>query len=111
MESREERAARNEAVFREVNERIKEISRDLSATSDAETFSILCECSKPGCNEMIEITPGEYEEVRSRGDRFALVAGHEDPRLERVVEARRGYTVVEKVGRGAAVAEELDPRG
>ena len=105
----EERAARNEAVFREVNERIKSLSGEL-AGNDGETFSILCECSRDTCTELVRIKPDEYEAVRRRGARFAIVAGHEDETVERVVEQNERFAVVEKLPGGAEIAEQLDPR-
>jgi hypothetical protein len=106
MPTQAERAARNEALFREVNEHIK------TATEDFESpiGSFLCECSEPSCVERISLTLREYEAVRAHGDRFALVVGHDDPAVERVVEENSRFAVVAKFGEGASVAEELDPR-
>jgi hypothetical protein len=56
------------------------------------------------------MTLEEYESVRSRGDQFALVSGHEDERIERVVEQHDRYEVVQKTGDGAGIARELDAR-
>jgi hypothetical protein len=39
----------------------------------------------------------EYEHVRSDNDRFALVPGHEDEEIERVVERSERYIVVDKL--------------
>jgi heterodisulfide reductase subunit C len=100
------RAAKNEALFREVNENIK----DLTEAQAAEWTAVLCECSDARCTRTIEITLTEYERVRSRGDRFATVAGHEDTSIERVVDRTDRYLVVEKTGPGAEVARDLDPR-
>ena len=105
-DARAERAARNEAIFREANERISEVTE-----AQRESFAqFFCECSDTACTERIDVSLAEYEAVRARGARFALIVGHEDPRVERVVERTDRYVVVEKFGRGAEVAEELDPR-
>jgi hypothetical protein len=103
---RAERAARNEALFRETNERIAHVA----ATLESETMTALCECSSPTCAETLEIRASAYEAVRSHGDRFALLEGHDDPSIERVVERGPGYVVVEKLGEGAEIARGLDPR-
>ena len=106
MVSRPERAARNEALFREVNERI----RDVSARFEVSHGEFVCECSDGGCTQTLTMTLDEYEAVRSRGDRFAVVAGHEDLAIERVVERKDRFTVVEKIGESAAIAERENPR-
>jgi hypothetical protein len=56
------------------------------------------------------LTPADYERVRADPRRFVVVAGHEVPDAESVVERHPGYLLVEKVGEAASVAEELDPR-
>ena len=104
--TREERAAKNEAVFREVNERIKEIT----VAQRSEWSAVLCECSDASCTATIEISLSEYEATRAHGDRFALVAGHEDPAVEHIVERTDRFLVVEKTAAGGEVARELDPR-
>jgi hypothetical protein len=101
-----ERAARNESLFREINERISEITRE----QQAEWTEAFCECSRLGCTEKVEISLDEYERVRARGDRFFLAGGHEQPEIERVLERNGRFTVVEKLGDGARVADDLDPR-
>ena len=104
--TRAERAAKNEALFREVKERVK----DVAAAHETEWTAMLCECSDPVCMEKIDVTLDEYEAVRARGDRFVLRAGHQDPSIERVVDANDRFLVVEKLGEGADVARDLDPR-
>ena len=106
MESRAERAAKNEALFREVNERVVEVAEQF----ETELFHAFCECSDAACTRRLQITPPEYAAVRAQGDRFALIAGHDDPSIERVVERTERFVVVEKLGEGADIARELDPR-
>ena len=106
-DERTERVARNEAVFREVNERIRESTERLASP---EAAGFLCECGNRGCSEMLTLSLDEYEHVRESGRRFFLVPGHEILDLERVVDRHDQYFVVEKLGRGAEIAEEADPR-
>ena len=105
-DERAKRVAKNEAVFREINERIGE----LTDAQREEWLEALCECADASCVATISITLPEYEAVRTRGDRFALVAGHELPEFEHVVERNERFFVVEKIGTGADVARDLDPR-
>ncbi len=106
MDAHAERAARNEALFREVNERIAETSLGW----ESERSRAVCECDKVDCLETIEVSLQEYEAVRSNPTRFILVDGHEDPAVERVVERTDRFVVVEKFGAGAEVAIATDPR-
>jgi hypothetical protein len=96
-----EKAARNQVVFREVNERIAELTGLMNETG----FNLfICECSDPGCAESLEITTGEYEAVRRDGARFVIVNGHELPEVERVVDGNGRFIVVEKTGHAAEIA-------
>jgi hypothetical protein len=104
--NRDELAAANEAVHRDVNEAIERGRWP----AEHQAISFRCECGRAGCTDLIELTRDEYEHVRSSGRRFALVAGHEDPSVEDVVETHPGYAVVQKRGQAGEVAEETDPR-
>ena len=101
-----ERAARNEALFREVNEQIARAG----AGFRSHRLRVICECSRDSCAETFELRVGDYEEVRERGERFAILAEHIEPEIERVVEEKQGYVVVEKRGTGADIARRLNPR-
>jgi hypothetical protein len=103
----EERLARNEALFRDVNERINDIA---DALGREETYTFLCECSDPGCVERIPLTRQEYERIRANARRFVLAAGHAIGEIERVVDRSGDHVVVKKIGRAGDVAAGLDPR-
>jgi len=103
----EERAARNEALFREVNEQVRSLSGEFGAA--ASEVSFVCECSDDACAERLRLALGVYETVRSNPRRFFVVPGHEGG-FEHVVERAAGYFVVEKEGDAARVAEQTDPR-
>ena len=106
--SREERVARNETAFREVNERIKNVSEDVERAS---TMDFLCECGDPGCTEPVSLTPMEYEEVRRNPTHFAIVPGHVDSEVEVVIARNERFAVVAKTDPQAArIAVREDPR-
>jgi hypothetical protein len=106
---RERRIGANEAIFREVNERIEEINRTFSTLTDS--MKIMCECGGAGCAEMISIHVSEYEQVRSDPTLFVIVPGHEAPDVEDVVERHEGFDVVRKhPGEPAAIAEATSLR-
>jgi hypothetical protein len=104
----EARIARTESLFRDVNERIAE-SADRFHADSAE---FVCECSDQTCTDRVEATLDEYQAVRAEGTRFLVRPGHEDIRVERVVERRdRRHAVVEKVNSAVArIVTRLDPR-
>ncbi len=107
MGAREERQARNESLFREVNERIEEATSRIGVLSTAE---FLCECADAGCVERIELSMGEYEKLRSHPAHFAVRPGHEYLNVDRVIEQRDDYVIVEKHGEAREIAERRDPR-
>ena len=107
MDKRGERIGRNEALFREVNERIERVTETLQV----ETLTILCECGDPSCLEQIQVSLPDYERVRADPTLFFIRAGHEDFDVEDVVEEHEDYHVVRKKdGSAAAQARKLDPR-
>jgi anti-sigma B factor antagonist len=101
----EERIARNQALFREVNERIEEVHDDRGRGAAVE---FLCECADSSCLEAIPLTLQEYEAIRERSDRFVVADGHMTARIERVVARHGAAQVVEKTGKAGRIAEELD---
>lgn len=118
MDKRLERTARNEALIREVNERIEKVDKaaeEASLGPEEAFFEFLCECGAEdagdiGCEEHVQLTIREYEEVRSQDDRFAVYPGHEQEELEWVTARNERFVIVDK----RPVAEpfvEDDPRG
>ncbi|HEY6032278.1 MAG TPA: hypothetical protein VIU44_17040 [Gaiellaceae bacterium] len=89
------RAARNEEVFRDVNERIDDGARQHDVEAP---MPFHCECGRTSCLATIELPRDEYERVVRQRYHFAVIPGHEDPRIERVVERHAHFTVVEKIG-------------
>ena len=104
-----ERAARNDATFRDANERILRSAREYGVT-DAIPF--LCECADAACTAIIRISADEYDRIRADSRRFFNAPGHSEPfrSTVEVVERHPKYEVVVKVGRAAEIAQELDPR-
>jgi hypothetical protein len=109
-----ERQARNEALVREVNERIDTLDRDaerIGSTPPNSNFGFHCECGRGtgGCLETVWMTLAEYDRVREQDDRFVLAPGHETSPLERVVEQTDRYVIVDKVAEVERFVED-DPR-
>jgi len=89
----QERMARTEAAFREVNEAIAETA----ARFEAEEADFVCECADPQCADPVTAELEDYDEVRSEGTHFLLAPGHHEPEVERVVERTEEFDVVEKI--------------
>lgn len=107
MDTSIERAARNEAVFRNANELIEEQLNDLSVVDGRSPF--VCECQDPDCAEVIRLSLSEYEHVRSNPSWFAIAPGHTF--IEgMVVQRTERFEVIAKQGDAGKVAQETDPR-
>lgn len=103
----DEKNARYQVVFREVNEHIAALTGKWGQSG---VCLFICECCDHECSEALEITPAEYERVREDGARFVVFAGHERPELERLVQHNSRFQVVEKIGPAGTIARESDPR-
>jgi hypothetical protein len=109
MSTRDERIGLNEAVFREVNERIEQLADAFDLKT--EQLDLVCECGRADCVERISMTQAEYESLRSDSHQFAVFPGHEALDVERVVAKRKGYDIVQKFkGAPERIAEQTDPR-
>jgi hypothetical protein len=106
MSERSDRLARNEAMFRSVNERVEEVVQP----GAEEEIDFLCECGDSGCAEKLTLTRREYEQVRADGAQFAVYPGHDIPQIEEVVMRANRFFVVRKHPEEAEIAEETDPR-
>jgi hypothetical protein len=101
------RRARTEALFRDVNERIAESAQRF----DADQTQFVCECSDANCTHRIPMTLAEYENVRADGATFVLEPGHEHEDIERVLERRTRFHIVEKMQKTVrATVRRLNPR-
>ena len=108
-DERSRRVGLNEAIFRQVNEQIRDLNHDFGA--DEGTITVICECGDAECTERLELPVSKYESVRSDSLLYVIAKGHEIPDVEDVVERGSGYDLVEKRdGVAAQVAEETDPR-
>ena len=113
MQARAARQARNEALHREVNERLAKLDKQADAGwgSGGELFEFLCECGTVnGCNARVKMMLTDYERVRAQDDRFAVAPGHENLGIERVVDRGESYVVVDKIAELEPYVAD-DPRG
>lgn len=91
---RNERIARNEASFRELNDRLdSDVHR---GNTEPDFAGFVCECGNEDCDTTIRVALDSYAEVRRDDKLFMIVPGHEVPGAEDVVDERNGYVVVRK---------------
>jgi hypothetical protein len=110
LDDRFARQARNEALFREVNERIAQLGERAQAWSPDGVVEFLCECGEEGgCGQRVRVPIPVYERVRSQDDRFVVRPGHETLEIERAVEWSDDYVVVDKLPPAEPFVED-DPR-
>lgn len=108
MDDRELRIGQNEALFRQVNERLEDVNDAFGPM--AGDFEIVCECGDLDCADRIVILRDAYEQLRADPLLFAIVDGHVAAGVEEVIEQRQGYSVVRKhPGSPAAFAAASNP--
>jgi hypothetical protein len=90
-----ETALRNELLFREANEKIAERRDELHARDGVTPF--LCECEEETCTEIVQLTVGQYSEVRAAAHTFVVVPGHPTDGEETSVRGE-GWVCVTKEG-------------
>jgi hypothetical protein len=110
LHDRRTRAARNQSLFREINERITDLNEAFSAITA--TGEWICECANDTCIERVEMSSDEYESVRAQSTRFLVAPGDEHvwADVEQVAERNDNYWIVEKLGEPGELARRADPR-
>jgi hypothetical protein len=105
-----ERGARNQARYREHNERIEPHNR-VHSWVDPPMPDWVCECGF-SCTEPVQMTIAEYEAIRAEPTQFFVQPSpeHVVEEIEDVVARHDRYWIVEKRGHAGEVSEELDPR-
>jgi 5-bromo-4-chloroindolyl phosphate hydrolysis protein len=105
MGFREERIAKNEAVVREINEKVEQSRHHISF------MHMVCECGYDRCDDIIALTKDEYEEIRSDPRQFFVVQEHVIPDVEAIVEENDRFVIVAKrEGTPAEIAIRTNPR-
>jgi hypothetical protein len=105
MDPRLERIAKNEEVFRAANREIERAEREEGPAGDG-VLEVICECGRDSCSDVITLPASEYSSVHQQKDRFVVLHGHQSDEIERVVEDRGAYLVVDKVGEAEEIVED-----
>jgi hypothetical protein len=102
--------ARTQSLFRDVNERVREINAAFAEHVPLGDW--VCECAHNACSERIALNIQEYEGVRADPRRFFVVPSEEHvlPEIEEVVARHERFWVVEKEGPAGDLAAKVDPR-
>jgi hypothetical protein len=102
------RVARNQALFRSVNEQIESSNERFGIALECTDF--VCECADENCMEQIPVQLSKYEDVRLVPTHFIVKPDHVYREFERVLEGHDDYVVVEKFGEAGKQAIRLDQR-
>jgi uncharacterized protein (DUF1499 family) len=98
------RAARNQALFRAINEELKVAIHAL----DPERLTIACECADPACVETLEVDAEHYAQIRAQPTHFIVLPGHIYTEVEQVIFEDARFQIVEKLDEAAVVAAAAD---
>jgi len=102
------RIGRNEARFRDINDRLEQGLRQVA--EGPEVLEFVCECGDRNCEAHVHLTLAEYEDVRRDSRHFAVVPGHVARDTERMIAGNDRYEVVEKFGSAVGLADAADQR-
>jgi hypothetical protein len=81
-------------VFRDVNKQILRISREWQVDDPVVVY---CECARRNCKEELRLSLAERAAAENRPDCFVLQPGHNDARIERIVETHPNCVLTETV--------------
>ncbi len=109
MDERERRMAQNEALFKEVNERVEGLAQTHRPGRDA-PYEFLCECANADCTFRISLPLSVYEGVRADPTQFVVLPMHYTPEIEELVVEEETHWVVRKPGEAGEYVKSLDSR-
>jgi hypothetical protein len=87
------RRERNQQLFRQVNERIREVGAGFDVTLP-DGLDFICECGEASCADILQLTLQEYEQLPRTGPYFIVKPGHHRS-SQRVVRRTAEYVLVE----------------
>ena len=95
-----ERNARAQVVYRDLNDRIRELDE---AFRNHGRIEVMCECGR-GCVERLEVPVDEYDRARRESTYFLVTAPHLADEVDRVIEDHGSWLLVEAIGVAAEIA-------
>jgi hypothetical protein len=105
------RRAKNEAIFRENNERIKRRAEVVLPEENKPNFEIgfVCECSDETCHQTVRLTLEQFDRWSKNRKHFILRPDHHQSDIERIVGTEAGFVVAEKFQPPPPASGELEP--
>src|SRR5580765_1111539 len=91
---RAERIGLNEAVFREVNERISDLAGQFGL--ETQPLDLVCECGDPACVDRISMSRDEYEQLRSNPTHFTIFPKHKLLNIKNIITHNNPYNIIHK---------------
>ena len=79
-------------LFREVNERIRDVNESFTVGAALTAIDVFCECGQNGCLERVQVPAAVYEQTREQDGHFLVSPGHEA--REHVLEGGETYRIV-----------------
>jgi hypothetical protein len=112
MDDPRSRQAKNEMLFRSMNERIENLSEELAGREGERAYDFVCECHDTSCTAPVALTISEYEGVRQSGRQFVVAPSpdHVDMTIENVIDMSTRYWIVEKTDESGDLADAGNPR-
>lgn len=83
-------AAAKRTLFREVNERIRDVNASFGLTS---SYEILCECAGIECARRVRVPGAVFQAAAGETQQFVVAPGHDRP-SERIVCSGPTYAVI-----------------
>jgi len=106
VDAREKRMTQNEALFREVNERVQ----DHAEAGAVGVYDYFCECANLDCTFRVRLAPAQYESIRADPKQFVVLPLHYTPEVETLVAEHDTYWIVRKTGEAGEYVANVDPR-
>jgi hypothetical protein len=101
VDERQARMAQNEALFRDVNERVEDVAAKFGDNEGG--FEYFWECANNDCAFRVVLSIDQYESVREDSKQFIVLPDHFTPEVEEVVFRADSYWVVLKFGEGRRI--------
>jgi hypothetical protein len=95
-----ERNARAQVVYRDLNDRIREMDEEFRNRGRIE---VMCECGR-GCAQRLEVPVDDYDRARRDSTYFLVTAPHFAGEVDRVIEDHGSWLLVEAFGVAAEIA-------
>jgi hypothetical protein len=103
----ERKLAENEVIFRQANLNVAEFMVEGEGEDTKTVIPFYCECSNRNCRKRIRLTPKKYQAFHQKRRYFIAIDGHEIPAIEKIIQKKDGFNVIEKFGE-PPTAEEID---